>query len=107
MSARVDSVLFCRQAKRIPAHRMQDIKALHSLVSGDYIAGGITLGMPDVQAGRTGIGKHIKHVILGPGFVTINGSEYFMFFPEPLPFLFDLGELILSLPGAHLSFNLL
>jgi hypothetical protein len=50
--------------------------------------------MADMQAGRAGIGKHIKHVILSPGVVTINGFECFMFFPEPLPFLFDLGKLI-------------
>ena len=41
--------VFCRQAKGVPAHRHQDIEALHALVARKHVVDGVVAHMPHVQ----------------------------------------------------------
>ena len=80
VGAGADSILFRRQTECVPAHRMQDIEALHSFIPSEYITCGITFRMADVQADSAGVGKHIKHVIFGPGIIAVVCFECFVLF---------------------------
>ena len=62
MLAALDRVLFCRQAKGVPAHRMENIEPAHPFVTRDNVGGRITFRMSDVQTGAAWIRKHVEHV---------------------------------------------
>src|SRR3984893_13255022 len=62
MLAALDRVLFRRQTKRVPSHRMQYVEPAHSFVTRDNVGGGVTFRVPDVQASAARIRKHIEHV---------------------------------------------
>ena len=90
-----DSSVFSRHTKGVPAHRMQNVEALHSAETCDYVADGIVTNMAHVQvAGR--IGEHFQNV----GFRLILIHLYFkgfVFFPVFLPFSFNIMGSILFL----------
>ena len=50
VSAGLDSVLFCGQAKGIPSHRVQNIVAAHTPVARHDIGSGVALEMADMKA---------------------------------------------------------
>ena len=84
--------VFGRQAERIPAHRMQHVKALRTAIAGDKIPHRIIADMPDMQLARR-IGKHFKHIVfrrarLGRDF------EHPPLAPYPLPFGFGFSEIV-------------
>ena len=62
MLAALDRVLFCRQAKGVPAHRMENIEPAHPFVTRDNVGGRITFRMSHVQTGAAWIRKHVEHV---------------------------------------------
>lgn len=72
---------------------MQDVKTIHTFVSGDDIAGGVAFGMADVEPVAGRVGKHVKHVVFG--FVgVVQGGEGLILFPEFLPLCLDFSEII-------------
>ena len=89
MRAGLHGVLFRRQAKGIPADRVQDIEAPGALVAGDDVGGGVALRMADVQTRAGGIGKHIQHVVLGLGRARFRPKRM-IFIPERLPVRLNL-----------------
>ncbi len=58
----LDGGVFRRQAKRIPAHRLQYVFALQALVAADHIANGIIAHMADMQC-PAGIRQHRQAVV--------------------------------------------
>ena len=61
--AGLDGVLFRRQAKRVPADRVQHVEAAHALVAGENVGGRVALRMPNVQPGARRVRKHVEDVI--------------------------------------------
>ena len=49
--------ILCRQSERVPAHRLQDVFAQHTLKAGDGISDRIVAHVPHVQM-AAGIGEH-------------------------------------------------
>src|SRR5690606_189513 len=84
MSSCLDRVLLRRKSKGVPPHRMQNIKAPHSLIAGDDIGGRVSLGMPHMQSTAGRIREHVEHVVLRVPFSTF-GPEDILFGPELLP----------------------
>lgn len=64
MLTRFDGILFRRQSKGIPSHRVQDVVASHALVTSDDVRGGVALWVAYVQAGTAGIGEHVQDEVL-------------------------------------------
>src|SRR5258708_4706344 len=62
MLAGLDGVLLGGQTERVPAHRMQDVETLRAFVAGENVGGGVTFGMPDVQARAARIRKHVEDI---------------------------------------------
>ena len=63
-----------RQAKGIPAHRMQHVETLCPFIAGDHIAQRIIADMAHMNApGR--VGEHLQHVIFGPAAVFLYGED--------------------------------
>ena len=58
----LDGVLFCRKAEGIPSHGVKNIEALHPLVAGNDVSGGVTLGMAYVETGTGGVGVHVEDI---------------------------------------------
>src|SRR4029077_3701771 len=65
MLAAFDRVLFCRQAKGVPAHRMENIEPAHPFVTRDNVGGRIAFRMSDMQTGAAWIWKHVENKELG------------------------------------------
>ena len=61
----LDRRIFCRQAKGVPAHWMQYVLALHTLVASDNIGNGVVAHMTHMQL-AAGIGEHGQAVKLFP-----------------------------------------
>ena len=91
-----DCILLSRQSKRIPPHRVQNIKPFHAQIAADDIRGRIPLRMPHVQPRAARIGEHIQNVLLGhiPRLGGIKGGKRFVRQPILLPFLFNRGEVV-------------
>jgi len=94
----LDRGVFSRQAKSIPAHRLHDIKALHLVKTGQYIANRVVAHMAHVQLARR-VGEHRQAVILGLAAV-FNGFENLVLFPFGLGGGFDRGRGVLFLHGV-------
>ncbi len=58
----LDRGVFGRQAKSVPAHRVQNPVAAGAFVAGDDVAHGVIARMADMDAAR-GVGKHLERVI--------------------------------------------
>ena len=50
---------FRRQPERVPAHRVQDVPALHPLPARDDVGRRVAFAVAHVQARTRGIGKHV------------------------------------------------
>jgi hypothetical protein len=50
--------------------------------------------MANVQTGTAWVWEHIENVILAPGVITVLCFERLVLFPEPLPLLFNLVEIV-------------
>ena len=48
----LDGILLGRQAKCVPAHRVQDVEAAQAFVASEDVGGRVAFRMPDVQARR-------------------------------------------------------
>jgi hypothetical protein len=56
-----------REAEGIPAHRVQDVVALHALQTRQHVGRGVALRVADVQAGTGRIREHVEDVVLRLG----------------------------------------
>src|SRR5215212_9155701 len=97
MLAGADGVLFGWKPKRVPPHRVQDIKPAKAFVARDDVGGGIPLRMTHMQAGPAWIRKHIEHKVFRFSGVElflagIRGVEKLFFLPDLLPLRLDLIE---------------
>ena len=105
--SRVDTMfdrgILSRHTKRIPAHRMQHVKTVHTAEAGNYVADGIIAYVPHMQVARR-IREHFQHIRLG--FACINISfKCLVIFPIFLPFAFyGMGNILFF---DHSSHNLL
>ena len=100
MSAGIDGVLFGGQAKRVPAHRMEDVESAHALVTTENVGGGIAFGMAHVQAGAGRVGEHVEDVELRLGAV-VRGGKGFVVEPVLLPLGLDDVEWVLFAEFGH------
>ena len=82
-----DGRVFRRHAERVPADRMQDVKALHTFIARHDIADGVVAYMPHMDFSRR-VGKHLQQVVFLFRRV-FSYLEGFFLFPFFLPFLFD------------------
>jgi hypothetical protein len=78
---------------------MQDVESAQALVTRDDIGSSITFRMADVQAYAARVGKHVEDVKFRPRgietFLTgIGRVKKLSFFPDGLPFWFELIEWI-------------
>jgi hypothetical protein len=88
-----DGILLSRQSKGIITHRVQNVKALQTLIPAVDIAGDVSEGMADMQARPAGIGEHVMHVTLGTARV-VGHTIGPLVLPSFLPFPLDVPELI-------------
>ena len=70
---------------------------VHFFKTAEDVGGGVTLGMPDVEAGARRIGEHIQDVVLRLRGIEVviawvRGAERLMFLPVLLPLGFKIGE---------------
>ena len=105
VGAGLDGVLLRRQPERVPAHRVQHVKAGHPFVPADNIAGRVALRVPHMQPGPGRVGEHIQHIVLG--LVGIVGcGEGLIGKPEILPFLLNTVKIVLSVSSWFSHANL-
>ncbi len=84
----LNSCVFCRHTKGIPAHGMQHVETLHSTETRNNVTNGIVTYMAHVQvAGR--IGEHLQHIGFRFGIILFY-LKGFVFFPVFLPFGFNV-----------------
>ena len=106
MLAGFDCILLGRQTECIPAHRMQHVEAVHSLVARNDVSGGVTFGMTDMQASSARIGKHVQDIELLFARIEIRFSwirrvKDLALFPNALPLGFKEIERIGFASLAH------
>jgi len=85
----LDGVLLCGEAEGVEAHRMKNVEALHALVTGNDVSGGVALGMSDMKPATRWIGEHVENVVLGQ-IGTVTGPEQVVLTPVRLPARLDL-----------------
>ena len=56
--------IFRRQAKSVPAHWMEDVKAPRAAIAGDHVSHRVIADMAHVDASR-GVREHLEDIILG------------------------------------------
>ena len=88
--ARANRVLLRGQTKRVPAHRMQHVVAVHATVSTKNVRRRVPLGMSNVQTRARRIRKHVEHVALRATFMPC-AAKNVVLFPVALPSRFHLG----------------
>jgi len=94
MLSGLDGVLFCRQAEGVPAHGMEDVFSVHTMVAGKDVGCCVAFGVPDVQSGAGGVGEHVQDVVflfggIEVGVAGVGGAECFVLVPIILPFFFN------------------
>ena len=83
-----------RQAKRIPAHWIEDVKALHALLARNNIERSIGARMAHVQALAGRIRELYQRIKLRFGEV-LRRDKAFLGVPDVLPLFFDLFVFVL------------
>lgn len=84
-------VLFGGESEGVPAHGVEDVKAVHALIACDDVGGGVSFWVADVEASARGVGEHVEDVVFRFGgikaFVAgVGGAVGFVFGPVCLPF---------------------
>ena len=95
MNTGSNRILFGGEAEGIEPHGMEDVEAPHSLVATQNVGGGVTLGMPHVQASARWVREHVEAIKLRLRRVKIlitgiRCSIGIGLIPDVLPTLFDL-----------------
>ena len=89
MRPRSNRVLFGGEAKRIPAHRVQDLLASHPTVAADDVGRRVALGMPHVQPGPRRVREHVEDIHLRLRGIERCGFERLVLIPKSLPLRFN------------------
>ena len=87
-----DGGIFCRQAKGIPTHGVQNVEALHTIVASNNVADRIVAGVAHVNVAR-GIREHFQDVLLGTPIFFMHLVDA-AFFPSRLPTRLDLERVV-------------
>jgi hypothetical protein len=85
----LDCRVFRRQAESVPAHRLQHVVALETVVAGQHVADGVVAHVPHVQLAG-GIGEHRQAIVFGLA-GSFHGLEGVALIPESLGLTLDLG----------------
>ena len=84
----LDRCVLRRQAKRIPAHGMKHVVAVHPHITGERVADRVVAHVAHVQrAGR--VGEHLQHVILRLRRMSLGRVQRRIALPARSPFLFN------------------
>ena len=86
-----------RQSEGVPAHRMEDVVALHAPLARHDVRRRVALRVTDVQARTGGVGEHVKDVVLGPALQdlrVVRRAEGLVLAPDLLPLRLDLGRVV-------------
>ena len=94
-SAVFDGSILRWQPKRIPTHWLQDIEALHSFVTRNYVPDGVVPDVTHVQT-ATGIRKHAQAVVFGERGI-FGGSKGVIPLPKRLNIGLGLAKIVLVL----------
>src|SRR6267142_6517009 len=107
-------ILFRRQPKSIPSHRMQNMQSLRSFVPREYIRRRVALRMPNMKSGPRRVGEHVEDVVFWEfargrlavalskwmtdwhHFIRVPGAKSLLALPMALPFGLDQMKRILS-----------
>ena len=104
MDVILDGEVLSRQAEGVVADGEQHIIAVHPLLPGDHVHGGVGPGMAHMQAGGGGVGELYQAVELGLGGVAVLAGEGLFLLPPALPLLFDGCEIVLQINHTFLYF---
>ena len=97
----LDGGVFGRQAKGVPAHGHEHVKALHAQAARDHVVDGVVAHMPHVQL-AAGVRQHGAGVVLGAAAVFAHAPGL-AGLPVRLGGLFNLGGVVTVLhDGARL-----
>ena len=92
----LDGEVLGGQAEGVVADGEQDVIAVHPLLPGDDVHGGVGPGMAHVQARSGWIGKLHQAVELGLAGVAVLAGEGFFILPFGLPLLLNGGKIVLQ-----------
>src|SRR5581483_752219 len=98
----LDGLVLGRLAEGVPAHRVQNVVALHDLMAAGDIQRDIVAAVSHADARAAGIGEEDQAVELGPVAGVLDAKQPGLF-PAPLPLLFYGAEIVsvLALVIAH------
>src|SRR5262249_44719534 len=104
--AGLDRVLLGGQAERVPAHRMEDVVALHALPPRDDVRADVADRVADVEARPRGVREHVEHVeLLARGIVVgiagVRRAEGRPRLPARLPLRVDRARIVGVLRRLH------
>src|SRR5258708_320532 len=60
----LDRRIFCRQAKRVPSHRVQHVEPAHPLHASNHIPNRVVAHVPHVHRPRR-VRQHFQHIVFG------------------------------------------
>ena len=86
--ARLDGVVFRRQAERVETHGLKHVFAFHYLVACKTVGKTVIVPVTDVQLCAAGVTEHFQHVVL-VGNVLFVKLVHLVFVPEFVPFFFN------------------
>ena len=101
MGARLDGMLFCREAERVPTNRMQDVEPFRALVTGEDVGRSVTLWMTNMQTRARRIREHVEDIEFLPRRVVLR-AERTILLPECLPVRLYVMEVVVCALGSHL-----
>ena len=96
MDVVLDGEVLGGQAEGVVADGEQDVIAVHPLLPGDDVHGGVGPGMPHVEPGGGGIGKLHQTVELGLAGAAVLAGEGLFVLPSGLPLLLNGGKIVLQ-----------
>ena len=98
VDAPFDGGVLRRHAEGVPAHRMEDVEPLHSLVPGNDVSDRVVPHMADVDPAG-GVREHLEKIVFL--FIRIfRHLEDLLLFPVLLPLFFNLYGVVLSVHAS-------
>src|SRR5690349_2373559 len=98
MNTMFQSILLGWKTKGIETHGVEDVKTLHSFISGNNIRGDVAQRMSYVQASSGWVRKHIENIILRLGSI-VRYLVNLLFNPCFAPLLFNALDLLFAVFG--------
>src|SRR6267378_1220920 len=121
----LDRRVFCRQAERVPPHRVQHVEPAHSLHTSNHIPNRVVAHVPHVHRPRR-VRQHFQHIVFGfPALLVWHRHsclcswgfrlgpfsqfrfrlKHAVFCPPPLPLRLNLLRLVVPHARLSLSFS--